>query len=44
MIPDCESRLEVSRADLQDFLNDHAQTEEVSNSDIFKEAMCAITQ
>ena len=38
MIPDCESRLEASRADLQEFLNDHCNGEIDTSSEIYKEA------
>ena len=38
MIPDCESRLQAAKADLQEFLSNYLDIEEVFNSESFKEA------
>ena len=44
MIPDCQSRLEAARADLQEFLENHNDATEITSSDIFKEAQSVLVQ
>ena len=36
MIPDCEGRLQAAKADLQEFLANHLDVEEIVTSDILK--------
>lgn len=44
MIPDCQSRLEAARADLQEFIDTHNDSNEITSSDIFKEAQSVLVQ
>lgn len=44
MIPDCLARLEAARADLNEFLENHGSIEEVTSSEIFKEAQTILVQ
>ena len=44
MIPDCKSRLEAARADLQEFLENHNDSTEITSSDIFKDAQSVLVQ
>lgn len=44
MIPDCQSRLEAARADLQEFIDTHNDSNEITSSDIFKEAQSILVQ
>lgn len=38
MIPDCEARLQAAKDDLQEFLDSHAEIDEIANSEAFKAA------
>lgn len=44
MIPDCETRLNAAKADLQEFMDNHMDEEEVTSSTIFKEAQSILSQ
>lgn len=44
MIPDCQTRLEAARADLQEFLETHNDSNEITLSEIFKEAQSILVQ
>lgn len=43
MIPDCEGRLQAAKADLQEFLANHLDVEDIVTSDIFKEAQSLLS-
>lgn len=44
MIPDCQDRLEAARADLQEFLENHLESTDITSSDTFKEAQTVLAQ
>lgn len=44
MIPDCQSRLEAARSDLQEFLENHNDSIEITSSGIFKDAQSVLVQ
>ena len=44
MIPDCQARLEAALADLQEFLENHNDCDEIASSEAFKEAQSILAQ
>ena len=44
MIPDCQTRLEAAREDLKEFLESHDSAEEITSSNVFKEAQAILAQ
>jgi hypothetical protein len=44
MIPDCQARLEAARADLQEFLETHTDSTDITSSDAFKEAQSVLVE
>lgn len=42
VIADCETRLVTAKDDLQEFLLSHSDSEEITSSDIYKEAQALI--